>query len=57
MNRNNYIGNFTMKYIAKKFFLLWEKREKKRKKVLLRKVARAQKHDPIEEDTINDGFA
>jgi len=46
-----------MKYIAKKFFLLWEKREKKRKKVLLRKVARAQKHDPIEEDTINDGFA
>ena len=56
MNGNKYIGKFTMKYVAKICSLFLEKLEKKRKKVLLQKVAIAQKHDPIEEDAVNDGF-
>ena len=50
------LGYFVPKYFAKEFRLFLEELEKKRKKELLQRVAKAQKRDPIEEGAVNDGF-
>lgn len=51
------IGYFVPKYFQKEFQEFVEAIEKKKKKNLLQRVAKAQKNDPVEQGSENDGLA
>ncbi|WP_044415686.1 hypothetical protein [Halarcobacter anaerophilus] len=50
------IGYFVPKHFQKEFEEFIEKIEKEKKKNLLKRVAKAQKNDPIEEGSVDDGL-
>ena len=50
------LGYFVPKYFEKGFKLFLDDIEKKQKLKLLKKVAKAQKEDPIEEGCVSDGI-
>ena len=50
------IGYFVPKYFQKEFEEFIKKIEKDKKETLLRRVAKAQKNDPVEEGSEDDGF-
>jgi len=50
------IGYFVPKALKNEFNAFLEQVEKKRKQVLLKRVALAQKRDPIEDGAVDDGI-
>ncbi len=51
------LGYFVPRHFSEEFRAFLEQLERKRKKELLRRVAKAQRCDPIEEGAIDDGLA